>query len=50
MEAGNPPLKQEIKATESAIKLATEIGIDLSKIVGTGLNGRITAKDVEDAR
>ncbi|XP_047048886.1 dihydrolipoyllysine-residue acetyltransferase component 4 of pyruvate dehydrogenase complex, chloroplastic-like [Lolium rigidum] len=36
-------------ATPHAKKLAKEHRVDISKVVGTGLNGRITAADVEAA-
>jgi len=39
----------KIKASPAARKLATEMGIDLSQIKGTGPNGRIVVKDVKRA-
>ena len=38
----------EIKASPVARRLATERGIDLSRVTGTGPNGRVTEKDVRD--
>lgn len=38
----------KIKAAPSIIKLADENGVDLSEVVGTGKNGALTKKDVED--
>lgn len=37
----------DINATEAAVKLAAENDIDLSALVGTGAEGRITKADVE---
>lgn len=39
--------KPEILASPAALKLADEIGIDISQIVGSGKNGLITKADVE---
>lgn len=39
----------EVEATEGARALAEERGIDLSKIQGTGADGRVTKADVEAA-
>ena len=36
-------------ATKAAKERAEELGVDLSSVTGTGLNGRITVGDVEDA-
>ncbi|MCP4424273.1 MAG: hypothetical protein GY803_07280 [Chloroflexi bacterium] len=45
-----PPYdEKEIDATDSAVKLADEHGIDLATIKGTGADGRITKRDVETA-
>ena len=40
---------EDIRATPAVRKLASEHGIDLGRIQGTGLNGRVSRKDVEDA-
>ena len=37
-------------ATEAAIRLADELGIDLAELQGTGADGRITVKDVRGAQ
>lgn len=57
MTAGAPDLtpppipvvltRAPIDATEAAIKLAAERGIDLATVTGTGKEGRILASDVE---
>jgi pyruvate/2-oxoglutarate dehydrogenase complex dihydrolipoamide acyltransferase (E2) component len=44
-----PPENTEVDATEAARELAPERGIDLSKIQGTGAEGRVTKADVEAA-
>jgi pyruvate/2-oxoglutarate dehydrogenase complex dihydrolipoamide acyltransferase (E2) component len=36
-------------ATKAAKERADELGVDLANVTGTGLNGRITVGDVEDA-
>jgi 2-oxoisovalerate dehydrogenase E2 component (dihydrolipoyl transacylase) len=38
----------DVRATPAVRKLATEQGIDISQIEGTGLGGRVSRKDVED--
>jgi 2-oxoisovalerate dehydrogenase E2 component (dihydrolipoyl transacylase) len=40
---------EDIRATPAVRKLAAEHQIDLGRIQGTGLNGRVSRKDVEDA-
>ncbi len=37
----------EVDATEAAIGLAEELGVDLSEVEGSGIEGRITKPDVE---
>ena len=39
----------KVKASPIAKKLATELGVDLGAISGTGPGGRITREDVEAA-
>ncbi|CAM0951315.1 unnamed protein product [Alopecurus aequalis] len=43
------PAPTRVIATPHAKKLAKQHKVDISKVVGTGLNGRITAADVEAA-
>jgi hypothetical protein len=38
------------KATEAAMRVADELGIDLASLDGTGSDGRITVKDVREAQ
>lgn len=38
-----------VNATERAIELAKENGIDLQNLEGSGIDGRITVEDVRDA-
>jgi hypothetical protein len=38
------------RATEAALRVADELGIDLASIEGTGSGGRITVKDVREAQ
>ncbi|MBI2323647.1 MAG: 2-oxo acid dehydrogenase subunit E2 [Chloroflexi bacterium] len=40
---------EDIRATPAVRKLAAEHNIDLGRIQGTGLNGRVSRRDVEDA-
>ena len=42
------PDLSEVRATPAVRKLASEQGIDISQIEGTGLGGRVSRKDVED--
>ena len=42
--AGDPPPPS---ATDAAIKLAEENGVDLAQVTGTGADGRITQPDVQ---
>lgn len=44
-----PDAPSEIVATESAIELAAEHGIDLSEIEGSGADGKIIKADVAKA-
>ena len=39
---------ERVKASPLAKKLATDKGIDINKIIGTGDNGRITKKDIDN--
>lgn len=41
--------KDDIEATDAAKALASELGVDLSQVEGSGKEGRITAPDVEAA-
>lgn len=43
------PAKSEIIAAPPVRRLAAEMGVDLSKVTGTGPNGRITREDVAAA-
>lgn len=36
-----------VRATETAVTLANDRGVDLSLVTGTGVDGRITKGDVE---
>lgn len=45
--AARPDLS-DIRATPAVRKLASENGVDISQIQGTGLGGRVSRKDVED--
>jgi hypothetical protein len=38
------------EATEAAVRIADELGIDLTRLEGTGSDGRITVKDVRHAQ
>jgi hypothetical protein len=40
----------KFKATEAAMRVADELGIDLASLDGTGSDGRITVKDVREAQ
>ena len=45
--AGEP--KSQVEATPAAERTAEELGVDLSRVEGTGSGGRITVKDVRNA-
>jgi pyruvate dehydrogenase E2 component (dihydrolipoamide acetyltransferase) len=45
-EAPSIPTKSGVLATPATRRLAKELGIDISEVVGTGLEGRITEEDV----
>ncbi|MHB8630298.1 MAG: dihydrolipoamide acetyltransferase family protein [Candidatus Limnocylindria bacterium] len=45
--ASIPSSNGDIRATPVVRKLASEHGIDLQRVQGTGLNGRVTRQDVE---
>ncbi|MGQ9510883.1 MAG: 2-oxo acid dehydrogenase subunit E2 [Thermaceae bacterium] len=49
VRSGPPPAGGLIPAAPSVRRLARELGVDLSRVVGTGLAGRITAEDVRKA-
>lgn len=40
---------QTINATDSALELANEHGVDLTQVVGTGADGRVLKSDVQAA-
>ena len=40
-------LAAEVNATDSAIKLAEEHGIDIAEIQGSGVGGRVLKSDIE---
>lgn len=40
---------ERLKVSPAGRKMAQELGVDLSKVIGTGPNGRIGIKDIEDA-
>ncbi|MHB1025374.1 MAG: dihydrolipoamide acetyltransferase family protein [Desulfobacteria bacterium] len=42
-----PPTTGRIRITPVVARMASEHGLDLSKIPGTGIDGRVTRKDVE---
>ena len=46
----NEVLERRVNASPVAKRLADELGIDLSKMVGTGEGGRISREDVENFR
>ncbi|MDQ2953019.1 MAG: 2-oxo acid dehydrogenase subunit E2, partial [Chloroflexota bacterium] len=45
--AARPDLS-DVRATPAVRKLASENGVDISELEGTGLGGRVSKKDVED--
>ena len=47
--AASRPRKQRVKAAPSVRALARELGVDLTRVEGSGPQGRITAKDVARA-
>ena len=47
--SATPPPQGKVLATPAARQLAREYGLDLSRITGTGPDGRIERDDVQDA-
>src|SRR5207253_4132986 len=45
--AAPPSQNGDIRATPVVRRLASEHGVDLDRVQGTGLNGRVTRQDVE---
>src|SRR3979411_143906 len=45
--AAAPSSNGDVRATPVVRKLAAEHGVDLDRVHGTGLNGRVTRQDVE---
>jgi pyruvate/2-oxoglutarate dehydrogenase complex dihydrolipoamide acyltransferase (E2) component len=41
---------EKYQATEAAVRVADELGIDLTALNGTGSEGRITVRDVREAQ
>jgi hypothetical protein len=41
---------EKYQATEAAVRIADELGIDLAELNGTGSEGRITVRDVREAQ
>lgn len=39
----------DVNATQGALEAAAQLGVDLNTVEGTGLGGRITKADVENA-
>ena len=50
-EGGEPaePAQIEVQATPAARRAAEELGVDLTRLEGTGAGGRITIRDVQNA-
>ncbi len=46
-EVKPPPMPERVLATPSTRRLARELGVDISKVTGTGPGGRITDEDVK---
>lgn len=40
---------EKYRATETARRIADELGVDLAQLEGSGTEGRITARDVRQA-
>jgi pyruvate/2-oxoglutarate dehydrogenase complex dihydrolipoamide acyltransferase (E2) component len=43
-----PPLPGRMRITPVVARMAAEHGVDLSRVKGTGIDGRVTRKDVEE--
>src|SRR5512139_3946427 len=43
-----PPIPGRMRITPVVARMAAEHGVDLSRIAGTGIDGRVTRKDVEE--
>jgi pyruvate dehydrogenase E2 component (dihydrolipoamide acetyltransferase) len=48
-QAAEEPVNEDVRSTPAVRKLAKELGVELSRVQGTGRNGRITKEDVEAA-
>ena len=46
---GAVTMTEEVEATDAAVELAEEEGVDLSEIEGTGSDGKVLKSDVQDA-
>ena len=44
----SPPLPGRMRITPVVARMAAEHGVDLSRIAGTGIDGRVTRRDVEE--
>ena len=42
-------VEDEVEATDAAVELAEELGVDLASVEGTGVGGRVTVGDVRAA-
>jgi pyruvate dehydrogenase E2 component (dihydrolipoamide acetyltransferase) len=47
-EESAPPLPGDVPATPVAVRMAAELGIDLSRVSASGPGGRVTKRDVRD--
>src|SRR5512139_451435 len=43
-----PPVPGRMRITPVVARMAAEHGVDLSRVTGTGIDGRVTRKDVEE--
>src|SRR5690606_15030821 len=47
--ASDPAPKGKVRAAPAVRRLALDLGVDITRITGTGIGGRVTSRDVQAA-